>query len=696
MPEPLTQETVEKSNKPRPYRHKKRRPNQDQGSVDSTTLEPVNRPQPNRQQPRGKIPALNENQSQKPRDKQRVKQGLVPQKQSIFGKVAQTIKHIILGDSDTQKPVKTQTSVQQQSKNKISKQTQTPPILPPEKAQSKMPQAILDMQAKKSIKSLVINHEALETRVAYLEDGRLEDFQIERANQQSISGAIFLGRICNLEPSLEAAFVDIGQDKNAFLHYKDIMPVTYDVAERVTRTEEAHGAHKREYNNAISKRIEAIKEARKQSSEVTEREKKRISGRITTKDIPQLFPPQSPVLVQVSKDTIGTKGARVTANISIPGRYLVLLPYSEHIGISKKIESRSERHRLRDILSSFDLPVGVGLICRTIGEGHKKEHFENDLAMLLEIWQKIETALLNPKPPVCLYREPNLLETTFRDSLTEDIDAVYIDNADAYMGLKKMVSLVGEGHHNEALKIHHHTLNEPIFTRHHITQQLEHIFTPESHLSSGSYLVIQETEALVSIDVNSGKNRKGKDLPETIFETNVEAAKEVMRQLRLRSLGGLIVVDFIDMPYDRQRQELYQIMRHLAQIDRVKTEVLPLSRFGLMEMTRQRDSKSLLNTVFHDCPYCHGRGKVRTVHSMSVEIHRRLRETLHQLGGKSPTAIRVYMHPDVLNQMKKEDANILDKLESEFKTALSFRPDETIHMEAFRLINPDNDQELKV
>lgn len=557
--------------------------------------------------------------------------------------------------------------------------------VPAEKVTVPTPDPIMPKRTES--RRILISMEALETRVALLTGKRLDEFQIERRNQIQMSGAVYLGRVCNLEASLEAAFVDIGAEKNAFLHYRDMLPMTHDLSERIG-IPETKGPKKRDFNSKLAERLRKLELTQELTNTVIEREKKLRSGQITSKDIPKLFPSGSEVLVQVSKGPIGTKGPRVTTNISIPGRYLVLLPYSDHISISKKIDDRKERERLKEILSSFDLPKGIGLICRTIGEGRKREHFENDLSLLLEIWQNIDNALLKPKPPVCLYREPNLLELTVRDFLTEDIDEIVVDSDEAHQLLLERIQAV-VGDKELAFKIKRYNKSTPMFDEYGVSKQISQIFSRKVPLKSGGDLCIEETEALVSIDVNTGRAKGGKDLPETILATNLEAAEEAARQLRLRNLGGLIVIDFIDMIPERHRRELYQAMRGFMREDRVKTEISPISRFGLMEMTRRREHESLLKTVSDDCPYCNGRGKIRSLFSMSIEIHRRIQEMLK----RKNVPIRVLMHPAVLARMKKEDTVIIDELEKKFGTTLSFRPDETLHLEEFKLVDPTNGQE---
>lgn len=534
---------------------------------------------------------------------------------------------------------------------------------------------------------IIISSESLETRVALMTGKRLDEYEIERVGTFSASNAIYFGRICNLEPSLEAAFVDIGEEKNAFLHFKDMLPVTQDLAERVDL--ESGSKNKQDFNTKLAARLHKLQEESAQKDapvNMIMARTRRGHERLSVKDAPKLFPPKSEVLVQVTKGPIGTKGPRVSTNISIAGRYLVLLPYSDDVCISKRIDDRKERARLREILSCFNLPKGLGLICRTIGEGRKREHFENDLNMLLEVWENIQKVIRTQKPPVCVYHEPSLLNRTIRDFLTDDIDEIIVDNPEVYKLITdRLKLLVGN---KTKLKVKLHSRFGNVFDSYNVSTQISQIFTREVPLKSGGYLCIEETEALVSIDVNTGKSRSGKSLPETIYNTNLEAAEEIARQLRLRNIGGQVVIDFIDMGIEKHRKLLLEAMRAFCSGDRVKTEIAPISRFGLMEMTRRREQESILNAVYDSCPYCHGRGKIRSVFSMSIEIHRRLLLLLQKHQSSDGVSLRVLMHPAVLARMKKEDTVIIDELEKKYHCSLSFRPDENLHLEEFRIVDP--------
>ncbi len=506
-------------------------------------------------------------------------------------------------------------------------------------------------------KEIIINAESLETRVAVLEDGKLEEFNIERTTEERLVGSIFKGRVRNLEDGLKAAFVDIGFEKNAFLHYWDIVPNQFD-----------------------------------SGVEIVEREgsRRRDRPKITQKDVPRLYPPGSEIIVQVTKGPIGTKGPRVTTNLVLPGRYLVLLPQADQSGISRKIENTQERQRLKTILRELDIPEGMGVIMRTAGEGQQKRYFIRDLAWLLEEWRRIDDRRKTQPPATCIFQEPDLIDRTVRDFLTEDVERIVVDDPKAEERIREMISRISR---RSVSKVKFYNDPQPVFDRFGITRQLENAFSRMVHLKSGGYLVVDETEALVAIDVNTGRQKGGKDQETTILKTNLEAAEEITRQFRLRNMGGLIVLDFIDMKSRRDQQTVYQKVKEGLRRDRAKTHILPISQLGLMEMTRQRHTESVHAAVYDDCPYCKGRGKVKSALSMSVEIQRKLGEILKKRArDESDFQLRIVVHPKILERLRTEDEKLLIEMEKRYFGKLSFRADPGLHAEQFKILNATNNE----
>lgn len=511
---------------------------------------------------------------------------------------------------------------------------------------------------KKLHKEVIINAETLETRVAVSEDGKLEEFNIERTTEERLVGSIFKGKVRNLQDDLKAAFVDIGFEKNAFLHYWDIVPSNFD-----------------------------------SGVEIVEREgRRRDKPKITQKDIPRIYPPGSEIIVQVTKGPISTKGPRVTTNLVLPGRYLVLLPNSDQSGISRKIENQQERQRLKKILRELPIPDGMGVIMRTVGEGQQKRYFIRDLFLLLEEWQDIQDRIKGQPSATCVFQEPDLIERTVRDFLTEDVERIVVDSQRAYERMRDMISKISK---RSANKIKLYSDPQAIFDRFNISKQLENAFSRQVHLRSGGYIVIDETEALVAIDVNTGRHKGGRDQESTILKVNQEAADEICRQLRLRNMGGLIVLDFIDMKHPRDRQNVYGRMKDGLRRDKAKTHILPISQLGLMEMTRQRHSESVRAAVYDDCPYCKGRGKVKSALTMSVEIQRKLGEILKKRSrDESDFQLRIVVHPTVLERLRTEDEKHLIEMEKRYFGKLSFRADPGMHAEQFKIVNVANNEEL--
>jgi ribonuclease G len=506
---------------------------------------------------------------------------------------------------------------------------------------------------------IVINCEKLESRVALLESGNLEEYTIERVGTTSLVGSVFKGRVKNIEQGLKAMFVDIGFDKNAFLHFWDAIPAALDSGlEEINRGR--GGAKKRK--------------------------------RIDSKDIPSLYPVGSEIMVQVTKGPIGNKGPRVTTNISLAGRLLVLMPLNDQFGISRKVDDPKERARLRKIIENVNLPEGMGLIMRTEAAGKRARHIIRDLSILLEQWESIVEVRDGKKAPVCCFQEPDLLERTVRDFLTEDIDEVACDSPETVERMQEMAASISR---RAKGRISLYQGQQAIFDFYGIQKQIDNAFYRQVWLPCGGYIVIDQTEALVSIDVNTGRNKGSKDGEKVLLETNLDAAAEVARQLRLRNMGGLVVVDFIDMKHRRDQQAVYRAMQEHLKRDKAKTQVLPISQFGLMEMTRQRLHESLNTALYEPCPYCAGHGQVKTPLTLSVELQRKLASILGR-GRPEEKNLIVVIHPDVMNRLKKEDGELLVDLERRFEARLTFRTDPSFMREQIQISRADSNEEVRI
>ena len=509
-------------------------------------------------------------------------------------------------------------------------------------------------------RELVINAETLEKRVALLTNGVLDKFEIEHKGENRMVGAIFKGRVQNLEGGLKAAFVDIGQPKNAFLHYWDMLPAANDSQVEFIRDNESA-------------------------------EQKQRKARYQAKDIPQLFPAGSDIVIQVVKDQIGTKGPRSTTNIALPGRYLVLMPFSGACGVSRKIEEASERERLKDILRSLTIPEGMGVIIRTAGEGKQARWFVRDLHMLLKRWQAIVEKINAPdRKPVLLYQEPGLIERTVRDFLTEEVDRILVDNPEDF---KLVQDLVGEVSPRSRSRVELYADPIPVFERYNIERQIEQLFQRRVPLPSGGEIVIDETEALTAIDVNTGGHR-GKDGAKDgnfITQANLEAVTEAARQIKLRNLGGLIMIDTIDMKNPKDRKKVFEALRDAMEDDRAKHQILPISALGVLQMTRQRHTESNTTSMYTACPHCQGRGIVKNPRTVSVEIQRKLLSVIRRLReATSPDKeleINILLHPVNLERIITEDREFFRDLMKSCKVRLGTKPDPTYSIEAFKLFD---------
>ncbi|MAB75867.1 MAG: ribonuclease E/G [Verrucomicrobiales bacterium] len=517
---------------------------------------------------------------------------------------------------------------------------------------------------------IVVNCEKLETRVALLENGSLEEYTVERSNDENIVGSIFKGIVRNIEPGLNAMFVDIGLEKNAFLHFWDAIPEALDSSlEEIQRNGGKNRSKSQQGGGGKGKG----------------RHKKK---RIQSKDIPNLYPVGSEVLVQVTKGPIGTKGPRITTNISLPGRYMVLMPRNDQLGISRKIDDPKERARLRKIMSEkLTIPDKMGVILRTVSAGQKVRYFVRDLAILLDQWDEIEEEAANSKAPACVFREPDLIERTVRDFLTDEIDEVLCDDSEAAERMKELIGIISR---RSKKRIQFFETPVPIFEKLGIQRQIDDAFFRQVWLPSGGYLVIDETEALIAIDVNTGR---AKNQDKMILQTNLEAAEAVARQLRLRNIGGLVVIDFIDMRARRDQMAVYKVMRERLKKDKAKTQVTQISQLGLMEMTRQRLHESLNITINEPCHYCQGRGMIKSAESMSVELQRKLKGILAK--NENQKELIVIVHPDVMERLRTHDGELFVELERRYNARLTFRSDATYYREQVVVADARTQKEIR-
>ena len=518
-------------------------------------------------------------------------------------------------------------------------------------------------------REIIVNSEKLETRVAVLENGRLEEFQVEHPTEERLIGSIFKARIQNLENDLQAAFVNIGMRKNAFLHYWDMNP------DDESLLDDDENSESRADNAAANRR-------------------KPRNKRFTNEEIAKRFPAGSVVTVQVSKGPIGTKGPRITASLSIPGRYLVLMPGGTLRGVSRKIGDAVERARLKKILERLEkiIPTDCGLIVRTAGSGASKSAFVRDLRVLLNSYNDMKKAIAEQPAPCCIYEEPDLVTRVVRDWMTEDVDRIVIDDPVVYEKVRKEASRISR--HAKNL-VQFYEGHYPIFDHYGVEKQIEEAFRRKIALNSGGYLIIDETEALIAVDVNTGRHKGKGSQEDAILEVNLEAVDEVARQLRLRNIGGLVVLDLIDMKSRKHQQQVYRALKNALKRDKARTNVMQISELGLLEMTRQRFEESLLSQMHQACPYCHGKGLIKSSLQLSVDIQRRLISLIRLLTAeKKESDLQICVHPAILERLRTEDEEIIKNLQNDYKGRLSFKSDPLRQAESFSIVDATTGQTL--
>jgi len=486
-----------------------------------------------------------------------------------------------------------------------------------------------------------------ETRIAILEDSVLQELYVERTSAGSQVGNIYKAKVLNVEPSIQAAFVDLGKERNGFLHASDIMP---GLLGKLTP------------ENGVDKR------------------KKTESG------IQKLVKRGQTILVQTSKDGMGSKGPSVTTFISLPGRYLVMMPGVKHYGVSRKIMDDDERKRLKKILNELELPENAGLIVRTAGEQRNKRELQADLRYVTRLWDNVETVLETAQAPACVYQESDLITRSIRDFFTNDIEQVLIDSEDGYKRARQAMKIVSPSYQRR-VKLYDGV--EPLFHKYGVEEEIERLYRRRVPLKSGGSIVIEPTEALVSIDVNSGAYTEEKDAEETAYKTNLEAAEEIARQLRLRDLGGVVVIDFIDMRHEKHKRELEKQLYNAMKRDRARSKILKITRFGIVQMTRQRVRPGMKTAAFETCPQCGGAAVVRSIESTVLYV---LRQLKLRLAKKNIIGMDIVTHPraaEYLLNMKRES---LMQLEEQFKKTIHVKADTAKRVDVAEFIPIKADQ----
>jgi ribonuclease G len=491
-------------------------------------------------------------------------------------------------------------------------------------------------------REIVINATKHESRIAVLDEGQTVELWIERTRHRTIVGNIYKGRVTKVLPGMQSAFVDLALERDAFLYVSDVVE---DLEEY-------------ENDSTLDLAIDEVPQPRVEAS------------------IADLLREGQEILVQVSKDTIAGKGARITTHITLPGRFLVYMPTVNHVGVSRRIENEAERTRLKEILERIRPHGQGGFIVRTAGEERGEEEFIADMRYLTDLWEQIKRRGEKASAPAAIHHDLDLVLRTIRDVLSPEFKSVWVDSVDQY---QRIVEFLDQIQPILVPRVRLYRRDEPIFDEFGVEPEIAKAMKTKVWLKSGGYIVINQTEALVAIDVNTGKYVGKKNLEETVFRTNLEAAKEIVRQIRLRDLGGIIVLDFIDMEEAEHRAALFEALEIEIRKDRSKTKILQISEFGLIEMTRKRVRQSLERSLTQACPYCGGSGRIKSNTTIALEIWRELMKARDFHEGQD---VIVRVNPVVYGALSTGDP-IFEEVERNLAIHLVFKPDDTLHHEQF-------------
>jgi len=516
-----------------------------------------------------------------------------------------------------------------------------------------------------------------ETRVAIVKNKRLEDYDYEFSSRRPIRGNIYLAKVIRVEPSLQAAFLEYGGNRNAFLPFSEISPDYYQIPvadKQKLKDLEKNNSLGDPEEDEISENHTSIDNIAGDTLEESKVEREK-TYKVKYK-IQEVIKKHQIVLIQIVKEERGNKGAAATSYISIPGRYCVLMPNSGRGGgISKRINNSQERKKIKKILEKLTIPTDMGLIIRTAGGDTTQSEIRKDYNYLIKAWNKIRKETLSSKAPNIIYEDGNIIKKTIRDSYTNEIDRIYIDGDEKYKIAKNFMKMIMPSH---ATKVQKWKEDAPIFQKDNIEEQLNSIFSEKVSLKSGGSLVINQTEALVAIDVNSGTSKKDYNIEDTAVRTNQEAAQEIARQLRLRDMAGLIVIDFIDMEKFKNRSLIEKKLKESLSSDRSKIQVGRISSFGLLEMSRQRIRLSVQEENYDVCPTCNGSGSLRSMESISLEFFRNLNIAVKD---KRATKANVEIPLDLLNFIVNGKREYLSDLEKENKISISLKANNALRGE---------------
>ncbi|MCE5336446.1 MAG: Rne/Rng family ribonuclease [Desulfobacteraceae bacterium] len=509
---------------------------------------------------------------------------------------------------------------------------------------------------------LIINSNPFETRVALVENGQVAELYVERSSDRGIAGNIYKGRVVRVLPGMQAAFVDIELEKAAFLYVSDIHRPMGDI-EQVLLS---------------SCQTESDEETPDESEEKPEEDGEFPDMRQGHSMIPieDRLQEGQDILVQVAKEPIGSKGARITTHITLPGRHLVFMPTMDHVGVSRRIEDDTERKRLREIMCEIKPPY-CGFIVRTAAEGAEREKLQAEVDFLAKLWQNIQRRAENGSVPSMIYQELDITLRAVRDLFTKEVDRLVIDSESEY---RKILNFTETFMPSLKSAVELYEGEEPVFDAYGIEMEIQRALSKKIWLKSGGYIVLETTEALTAIDVNTGRYVGKRNLEETILKTNLEAVKEIAFQLRLRNIGGIIIIDFIDMEKEANREKVWNALRDAMHKDKSKSNILQMSELGLIEMTRKRTKESIGQVLCEPCSYCEGEGYLKSKQTICYEILRELERQRNEFFGRN---VLVLAHPEVVAMFCDEESAPLERVEERIHARIVVKGDPNLHLENY-------------
>lgn len=513
---------------------------------------------------------------------------------------------------------------------------------------------------------LIINADFYETRVALLENGQVAELYVERRSDRGIGGNMYKGRVVRVLPGMQAAFVDINMEKAAFLYVSDIHHPAGDIEQLLLTTDAGNGEESscvEETAEPIEREVDDALDFQKSYSDVP------IEDRLQE---------SQEILVQVAKEPIGHKGPRVTTHITVPGRHLVFMPTMDHVGVSRRIENEKERKRLRDIMCTMK-PPRCGFIVRTAAEGAEAEKLQAEVDFLLKLWQNIQRRYENAPVPSLVYQELDITLRAVRDLFTKEVDRLVIDSESEY---RKVLNFIETFLPSLENSVELYEGDEPIFDHYGVEMEVQRALSKKIWLKSGGYIVIEMTEALTAIDVNTGRYVGKRNLEETILKTNLEAVKEIAYQLRLRNIGGIIIIDFIDMEKENNREKVCNSLKEAMRRDKSKTNILQMSDLGLIQMTRKRTRESIGQVLCEPCSYCDGEGYLKSKQTVCYEILREMQREREELFGKN---VQVVVHPEVAARFYDEERSPLERMEERLQARILVKADPAFHQEQYEI-----------